>query len=59
MMYEKVETYKFNTETELEAYREFKRDLKESWIPFQDIGGTKFATIVIRTQGIFDKEPIS
>lgn len=59
MMYECEEKYSFNADTEFEAYKQFKAELKEMGIPFHDLGGTKFSTIIIRTHGIFDKEPKS
>lgn len=59
MMYECEEKYSFNVDTEFESYKEFKRELKESGIPYHDLGGTKFSTIIIRTSGTFNKEPKS
>ena len=59
MTYKSEERYLFYMDKEEEAYRDFKTELRESGVPFQDIGGPRVSTIIIRTQGEFDKEPKS
>lgn len=54
MQYKSVETYIFSIANELEALNEFKKELRESGIPFTEEGGSFMAKIIITTNGMFD-----
>lgn len=54
MQYKSVETYIFSIAKEAEALSMFKRELKESGIPFTEEGGSFMGKIIITTNGNFD-----
>lgn len=54
MQYKSVETYTFNIAKEADALSRFRKELKESRIPFTEEGGSFMGKIIITTDGFFD-----
>ena len=54
MQYKSEERYIFNVAKEREALDDFRRELKDSGVPFTIEGGAFMATIIIKTSGTFD-----